>query len=350
MSRSSRCHARPAGATLVGLSLAALAVVASCAGSVPASGDAGAGGVGGASSDAFGGSGGTAAPGAGGSNGAGGTPAIDAGRGDLSLDAKGALGGSGAGAGGAGGAGTGGAAGAGGPSLCASGRYIVCEGFEDATVGTNVSPAGWTRTGAVDVVADAGNVYRGAHAMRTNAAGSGARRITLSGAAVTALGGSHWGRVFYKVETPAPMPASGVVHSTLVAGSATSPVSGTIEVRVVDTVEDTTGHHQFLYNVQPTARAEFGKGSAYSWTYDGKWHCAEWHVDYATQSYHFYFDGTEVTSIAINNGAGNFTNSEIPTVFSSLSVGWNNYQTSTPGFVAWFDEIAMDLNRVGCGG
>ena len=37
-------------------------------------------------------------------------------------------------------------------------------------------------------------------------------------------------------------------------------------------------------------------------------------------------------------------------VFSSLSVGWNNYQTSTPGFVAWIDEIAMDLNRIGCGG
>jgi hypothetical protein len=330
------------------LCVAVAASMASCAGSVPSAQDGASAGTGGSGTGGIGGGASV------GGSGAGGSPQIDAGIiTDSSSDARGT---GGAGAGGrsgldAGGPDTGGGtAVAGGPSLCPSGRYIVCEGFESTAVGTNVAPAGWTRSGAVDVIADAGNVYRGMHAMRNNAAASGARRVTLSGAAVTALGGSHWGRVFYKVQTPAPTPASGVVHSTLVAGAATSPVSGTIEVRVVDTVEDTTGHHQFLYNVQPNGRAEFGKGSPYSWTYDGNWHCAEWHVDYATQSYHYYFDGTEITSIAIANGAGNFTNSEIPTVFSSLSVGWNNYQASSPGFVAWFDEIAMDVNRIGCGG
>jgi hypothetical protein len=327
--------------------LAAATGVASCVGSVPSAGDGAGGGTGG--SDSTAGIGGHTSVGG---SGAGGSPQVDAGVAtDSSADTRG-TGGSGAGgrSGLDAGAGAAGTAGAGGPSLCAGGRYIVCEGFESTAVGTNVAPTGWTRSGSVDVIADAGNVYRGMHAMRINAAASGARRITLSGAAIAALGGSHWGRVFYKVQTPAPRPASGVVHSTMVAGAATSPVSGTIEVRVVDTVEDTTGHHQFLYNVQPNGRAEFGKGSPYSWTYDGGWHCAEWRVDYATQSYHFYFDGTEITSIAIANGAGNFTNSEIPMVFSSLSVGWNNYQTSSPGFVAWFDEIAMDVNRIGCGG
>jgi len=344
-----RCTARAVGRHLALLLCVAVAAgMASCAGSVPSAQDGASAGTGGSGTGGIGGGASV------GGSGAGGSPQLDAGiTTDSSSDARGT---GGAGAGGRSGLDAdasdtgGGTAGAGGPSLCASGRYIVCEGFESTAVGTNVAPAGWTRSGAVDVIADAGNVYRGMHAMQINAAASGARRITLSGAAVTALGSSHWGRVFYKVQTPAPKPASGVVHSTLVAGAATSPVSGTIEVRVVDTVEDTTGHHQFLYNVQPNGRAEFGKGSPYSWTYDGNWHCAEWHVDYATQSYHYYFDGSEITSIAIANGAGNFTNSEIPTVFSSLSVGWNNYQTSSPGFVAWFDEIAMDVNRIGCGG
>lgn len=244
-----------------------------------------------------------------------------------------------------------GAVGASGGSLCTPGRYLVCEGFEAMAVGTSAAPAGWMRTGDVDVIADAGNVYRGARAMRVNAAASGPRRITLSGGALAALGGSHWGRIFYKVQAPAPQPAAGVVHSTLVAGEATSPVSGTIEVRVVDTVENSSGKQQFLYNVQPTGgRSEFAKGSSYDWSYDGNWHCAEWHVDYATQAYHYYFDGAEVAAIAITNGAGNFANSEIPLAFTSLSVGWNNYQTSTPGFVAWFDEIALDPDRIGCGG
>ena len=37
----------------------------------------------------------------------------------------------------------------------------------------------------------------------------------------------------------------------------------------------------------------------------GSWHCAEWHVDGATQTYEFFFDGTEVQQIRIQNGAGN---------------------------------------------
>ena len=173
--------------------------------------------------------------------------------------------------------------------------------------------------------------------------------MTLTGPRVAALGGKHWGRVFYKVEQPAPQPSSGVIHSTIVAGSAQSPVSGTIEVRVVDTVEDNQGNHQYLYNVQPDGRAEFGRGSSYDYRYDGEWHCTEWFVDHATQSYRFFVDGDEIESIAVANGAGNFSESEIPEVFDSLSVGWNNYQ-STPnaGFVAWLDDLAVAPERVGC--
>ena len=351
-----RCSRRDACVlALLGIPLLGI-VGTSCVGTLPSTSggtggttptDMGSGGAGSPKDGTGGTASGVGGSGAGGS-GIGGAAQLDGGSRDAPADAGTGAGGRGVlDAGGS--AGTTGAAGAGGVSLCTPGRYLVCEGFENTAAGTNVAPTGWTRTGAVDVIADAAGVYRGAHAMRINAAPSGPRRINLAGAAAAALGGNHWGRIFYKVQLPAPKPASGVVHSTLVAGSATSPVSGTIEVRVADTVEDTTGHHQFLYNVQPNGRNEFGKGSAYNWTYDGNWHCAEWHVDYATQSYHFYFDGTDVTQIAIANGAGNLNDSEIPVVFSSMAIGWNNYQTSTPGFVAWIDEIAMDTNRIGCG-
>jgi hypothetical protein len=95
--------------------------------------------------------------------------------------------------------------------------------------------------------------------------------------------------------------------------------------------------------------AEFGKGSAYNWSYDDNWHCAEWHVDGATQSYQFFIDGAEVTQIAINNGAGKYSGTDIPNVFTQARVGWNNYQSASPGFVAWIDEIAMHTSRIGCG-
>jgi hypothetical protein len=237
-------------------------------------------------------------------------------------------------------AGSSGAAGS--SPLCGSGSYPICEDFENTPVGE--VPSGWTKTGSVEVATD--QAFRGTRSLKVNAAANGPRRITRSGTAVTALGGAHWGRIHYRVETPTP----GVfVHSTLVAGSALSPRDGImIEVRTVDTVQNADRMHQFLYNVQPNGRAEFGKGSSYDWMFDNTWHCAEWHVDHATQSYAFYLDGAEITEIRISNGAGNFENSEIPEMFQTLSFGWNNYQSASPGFTAWLDEIAVGTTRVGC--
>lgn len=232
----------------------------------------------------------------------------------------------------------GGGAGIGGPSQCAPGRYLVCEDFEATAVGA--IPSGWTKHGNAAVAAD--QAARGTHSLKIQAADSGERRIYAD---ATTLGSGHWGRVFYRVQLPVP---TVFVHSTIVAFQGVGPVSGNEEVRVVDTVKAADGTHQFLYNVQPSGN-EFGKGSAYSWRFDGAWHCAEWHIDNPTQSYHFYYDGAEVTQIAINNGAGRFAGSDIPPIFSQVHVGWNNYQAAPPGFVAWIDEIAMDTNRIGCG-
>jgi hypothetical protein len=224
------------------------------------------------------------------------------------------------------------------PSLCSPGKYIVCEDFETAAEGA--VPTGWTKHGGAAV--SVGEAARGTHALMITAAATGERRIYAD---ATRLGSGHWGRVFYKVQQPVP---AVFVHSTIVALQGVGPTRGPEEVRVVDTVKNANGTHQFLYNVQPSG-AEFGKGSPYSWMFDGKWHCAEWHIDGPTQSYHFYFDGTEVTSIAIDNGPMNYTGTDIPPAFSQVRVGWNNYQSAPPGFVAWIDEVALDTNRIGCG-
>jgi hypothetical protein len=229
-------------------------------------------------------------------------------------------------------------AGDGGASLCTPGRYLICENFEATAEGA--IPTGWTKHGNASVAAD--QAARGSHSLKIGAAANGERRIYTDGAK---LGSGHWGRIFYRVEVPVP---TVFVHSTMVALYGMGPVNGNEEVRVVDTVKDANQKHQFLYNVQPSG-AEFGKGSAYDWTFDGNWHCAEWHIDAPTQSYAFYYDGAEVTSIAINNGAGNYTGSDIPTAFTDVRVGWNNYQSAPPGFVAWIDEVALDVSRIGCG-
>jgi hypothetical protein len=153
-----------------------------------------------------------------------------------------------------------------------------------------------------------------------------------------ATAGTHWGRIFYKVKTPFPLPSGGVIHNTLVG------LRGSDESRVVDTVVNSNGDHQFLYNLPDDSCCS---GSAYDYrSYDGGWHCAEWYIDATTQSFRFFFEGAEVTSIGFQNRPNGEARIE---QFSSIAVGWINYQTPDPPYYeAWFDDLAIDDNRIGC--
>ena len=230
-------------------------------------------------------------------------------------------------------------------------KLLLSEDFESTAAGE--IPKGFTKTGAVSVVE--GVSHSGKKSLKMDAAARGPRRITTKGDILTELGGQHWGRLYYKVQLPTPEPQGAgnfpVIHSTLVAGSAMSPLfKDPIEVRVLDTVLGPKGTHQFIYNVQPSKRGEFGKGGSYTNKYSDEWTLAEWSIDYATQSYHLYINGKEIKDVAVNKGAGNFDKAEIPEVFQSLSFGWYNYQQAGTGFTAWIDDIALSKERIGTRG
>jgi hypothetical protein len=313
---------------------------ATTAGAAGVTGGAGTSGTAGASG----------AAGASGSAGTSGSAGVSGAAGVLgATGGAGANGGAGVGAAGASGSADAGAdAGAelGGASRCAPGKYLLCESFESTAVGA--IPKGWTREGDVTLSGvDDKEAARGTHALKLGAADNGARRIDFP---ATTFGAAHWGRIFYKLQLPVPETNS-LVHSTMVALVGGDPQNTSLieEVRVVDTVQGANSDkHQFLYNVQPYGDAEFGTGSDYVYTFDGAWHCAEWHIDATDQSYHFYFDRNEITQIQKTNGMGNLSGTGIPQAFSTFEVGWNNYQTVHPGFVAWIDEIAVDIKRIGC--
>jgi len=184
------------------------------------------------------------------------------------------------------------------------------------------------------------------------AAVNGARRITAKGDVIASLGGEHWGRLYYKVQLPIPSPVPGakstVIHSTLVAGSAQSPLfNDAIEVRMLDTILGPKGTMQYIYNVQPRKRPEFANGSGYNFHYSDEWTLAEWYVDFSTQTYRLFINGEEIKKAGFSKGAGKFEKAEIPEVFESLSFGWNNYQKADKGFVAWIDDIALSKERIG---
>jgi hypothetical protein len=183
----------------------------------------------------------------------------------------------------------------------------------------------------------------------------GGRFISLAPEKVAQLGGEHWGRLYFKVKTPAPVPLlqpgkkSAAIHTTFVAGKTTSPLAkDAIEVRLAGFSMDAQGEFRYLYNVQPKERKEFGVREKTARRFNDEWTLLEWHADYATQTYQFFVNGEEITDIAVHKGAGKFEGAEIPTKFDTLSIGWTNYQPATgEGFTVWIDDIAVGKQRLG---
>src|SRR4029079_413332 len=255
---------------------------------------------------------------------------------------QGGHGGAGGGGGTGGGAvasGSGGTSGGGGAtSSCAGKTYKLCDDFESGTVGG--FPTGWTGLNGygADSMRGVGlandQAHSGAMALKSSSMLAGEQRVQHSLSALGATATKHWGRILYKVISPSPRLASGVIHVTLVA------LQGTTENRVVDTVEQSNGTHQWLYNVPDDTCCP---GSNYNWSFDANWHCAEWYVDVSTQSYRFFTDGTEVTMIRFTARTAAKMSS-----YTSVGVGVIFYQAPPSPFTVWFDDLAIDDNQIGC--
>jgi len=223
---------------------------------------------------------------------------------------------------------------------CTGHDYKLCEDFEAASEGglpPDWSPhAGWS---SGEAVVTSAQFHSGGKSLAAAIGETGQPRAERSLSALGATAGTHWGRIFYKINSPAPLPSNGaVIHNTLVG------LQGSTESRVVDTVVNSAGQHQFLYNLPDDSCCS---GSDYDYaSYDNAWHCAEWYVDATTQSYRFFFEGVEVPSIGFENRPDDSAHIE---QYSAVIVGWINYQNApTPYYEAWFDDLAIDDARIGC--
>ena len=224
---------------------------------------------------------------------------------------------------------------------CAGSTHKLCEDF-DTNNTDGAIPTGWQvlngwNAGSTVIASD--QTHSGGHALKSVSATTGQTRVKRSLASLGATAGNHWGRIFYRVESAAPKPAQNqVIHSTFVG------LQGPTESRVVDTVENSAGKHQFLYNLPDDSCCT---GSSYDYAYDGAWHCAEWHVDGTTESFRFFYDGKEVTSLAFSYGAGK-GGAKIPAAYDFINVGWIDYQMPASAFTAWYDDLAIDDAQIGC--
>jgi len=232
------------------------------------------------------------------------------------------------------------------PASRPSPGLILSDDFESTPVGA--IPTGFTKTG--DIGVEQGIAHSGTHALKVEPAVKGGRFISLAPDKVAALGGEHWGRLYYKVKTPTPLPTGRLIHATLVDGKGTSPLANDlIDVRLATLLFYPNGDFNYFYNVQPpNGRKEFGPKSATMQKFNDEWTLLEWHADAATQTYEFFVNGKEVTDIGQHKGAGNYEGIEIPAAFQTLSIGFTNYQPATgEGFTVWIDDIAVGKHRLG---
>jgi len=251
-----------------------------------------------------------------------------------------------AGAAGGGAAGTPGTGGGGGAvaSGCAGKTYKLCEDFESSTAGS--VPTGWTtfkgyngKIVATDQAVATDAAHSGSKALKSIAASQGSSRVQKALSALGATANKHWGRIFYKVQSPSAVDSAHVLHTTFL-----SLMGGSTEDRVVDTVETQGAHtHQWLFNTPDDTCCT---SSSYNWTFDDAWHCAEWYVDLTTKSYRFFSDSTEVTQLAFSNRS----NAEVPASYTEVILGATYYQTDTltGPFTMWIDDLAIDDNQIGC--
>jgi hypothetical protein len=229
---------------------------------------------------------------------------------------------------------------------CAGKSYKLCEDFESSPVGA--TPTGWTvlpgyGTNPPKTVVASNEFHSGAHSLETSSSVSGASRVQKALSGLGATAGAHWGRVFFKVQSPAPQLNSQGPHATFVA------LQGNLragELRVVDTQQATTGKIQLLANT-PDDQCCTGTDFKYA-LYDGAWHCAEWHVDHTSQSYRFFLDDAEIMALKFDYGAGS-TKANMPTAFSAVGLGTIFYTPTLPSpLVTWFDDLAIDDAQIGC--
>jgi hypothetical protein len=222
-------------------------------------------------------------------------------------------------------------------SGCAGKTYKLCEDFESGTVG--MIPTGWTALqgyapmrGGTVLAND--SAHSGSMSLKSDGMSTGLDRVQRALASLGATATKHWGRLFYKVGAPLPKPNTGVIHITMGA------LEGTTENRVVDTVVAMNGTHQWLFNIPDDSCCTV---SPYNWTFDTTWHCVEWNIDVATSSFRFFSDGQEVTSLAFTGKTGARMSQ-----YKSIGLGTIYYQMPPARIVMWFDDLAIDDNRIGC--
>jgi hypothetical protein len=237
-----------------------------------------------------------------------------------------------------------------GTSRCAQANVQLCEDFESGTLDT----ATWTTLGAKPVI-DGAQAARGGKALHLTITGDGQTAIREKKTFPEA-NDTYYGRVFvYFASLPTPATGFDYAHWTMIAASGTQVMG---EIRVSGQMSN----GKSLWGVGTDNRVDAnGTGD---WTNSdkdpngkpvavptGQWMCIEWMHKGDTNETRFWWDGVEHPSLYTMPSTPHGGNANEPYIlpqFTSVWLGWQEYQTTTEPFELWLDEIAIDKARIGC--
>ncbi len=233
-----------------------------------------------------------------------------------------------------------------GASRCATAGVQLCEDFESGSI----DAATWTVSGTTPVV-DGLQHARGSHALHITQSGNGLSYIKET-KTFPEPHDTYFGRAFFYFKSLPTPPGMTYAHWTILAASGTG-VPG--EIRVSGQLQNGSN----LFGVGTDNRTDGGTGD---WTNSdedpagspspvplGQWICIEWMHEGDTNETAFWWDDVSHPSLSTTSSVhgGNPVPFLLPE-FTSLWIGWQEYQTSTEPFELWVDEIAIDSARIGC--
>jgi hypothetical protein len=227
--------------------------------------------------------------------------------------------------------------------VCKADGLVLCDDFEDASVGGAPNPATWSvqlfqQQGRISI--DGAQAHSGTRSVYVNGTGQGSYRSVLFSTAYPfpAPNNSFYARVFLRSRN-----GMGQGHSTYFgAGSGDNQRM----LRI--------GFHQYVLEanlIHPGTEYEvlsgpWGQPAQGVQLQAGKWHCVEAFFNGAQHELRAWFDGNEVGGLHTTNWNANLK-SWSPR-YARAWFGFETYHGEQDEL--WYDDIAIGTQRIGCGG
>jgi len=230
---------------------------------------------------------------------------------------------------------------------CERDTFLLCEDFESEAAGAPADPQVW-QTPNDRLRVDSTRAARGAKALSVTTRSNEGTHFIRTTKTLPATRKKMWGRLFFWVQPPRPTAFS---HWTTIEATGVHPAGGTARTRVggihVPGVENRLDFNYDIWGGRPAGFKEVGYELVGQDLPDASWHCLEWMIDVPAREVRIFRDGSEETKLAASKSIDGIA-LDFPDI-DGLNIGMSIYQDiKSDSWKVWIDEIAIDVQRIGC--